>query len=130
MRPALREIGERMVTSTKHNFQTETAPDGKKWAPLDSKYAAAKARQGLSEMILQRSGRLMNSIHPVVEATQVMIGTNVRSKTGFPYPIVHQRGAKNAGRGHNVVIPKREYLGVGRGDNEAILAIVMGYLAS
>ena len=37
-RPALREIGERMVASTIHNFETETAPDGTKWAPLSEKY--------------------------------------------------------------------------------------------
>jgi phage virion morphogenesis protein len=129
MRPVMREIGERMVASTRHNFETETAPDGTKWAPLSEKYRDAKSRAGLSTMILQRSGKLINSIHPVVGATEVRIGTNVRSKTGFPYPIVHQLGTDRAGRNKKTVIPKREFLGMSHSDNEAVLAIVMGYLA-
>jgi phage virion morphogenesis protein len=127
-RPALREIGERMVASTIHNFETETAPDGTKWAPLSEKYRDDKSRGGLSTMILQRSGRLKNSIHPVVSRNEVRIGTNVRTKTGFPYPIVHQLGTSNAGRKKNTVIPKREFLGMGHGDAEAVLGIIAGYL--
>jgi phage virion morphogenesis protein len=127
-RPALREIGERMVASTVHNFETETAPDGTKWAPLNEKYKEQKARRGLSEMILQSSSRMKSSIHPVVSHSEVRIGTNVRSRTGFPYPIAMQQGAHNAGRGHNVTIPKREFLGFGRGDVEAILGIVENYI--
>jgi phage virion morphogenesis protein len=129
IRPALREIGERMVASTKHNFDTETAPDGTKWPPLNEKYRDAKSRAGLSTMILQRDGKLYNSIHPVVSASEVRVGTNVRSKTGFPYPIVHQLGTDRAGRNKKTVIPKREFLGMSHSDNEAVLAIVMGYLA-
>ena len=130
LRPVLREIGEHMVASTKHNFKSETAPDGKKWAPLNTKYLAAKQRRGLSEMILQSSGRLMNSIHPVVQATEVLVGTNVRSKTGFPYPLVMQLGTTKAGRNHNVTIPKREFLGFSPKDRDAILDIAIGYMAS
>lgn len=128
LRPAMREIGERMVASTVHNFETETAPDGTKWAPLNEKYRDAKSRAGLSTMILQRSGRLKSSIHPVVSAHEVRIGTNVRSKTGFPYPIVHQLGTSNAGRNKATVIPKREFLGMGSGDNDAVLDIITRYL--
>ena len=79
-------------------------------------------------MILQRSGTLKNSIHPVVSKSEVRIGTNVRSKTGFPYPIVHQTGTSNAGRNKSTVIPKREFLGMGHGDAEAVLGIIEGYL--
>jgi phage gpG-like protein len=36
MRPAMKEIGEKLAASTRRRFDTATAPDGAPWAPLKS----------------------------------------------------------------------------------------------
>jgi phage virion morphogenesis protein len=131
-RPMLRAIGERVVSATEARFESETAPNGEKWAPLDDRTKKAKLRQGYSDKPLQRTGRMKSSIHPEVYDDYVEVGTNILSKKGFPYPVVHQLGAAaerlasaHFGQGH--VVPKREFLGASDSDKAAFLDIARKY---
>jgi phage virion morphogenesis protein len=131
-RPMLRAIGERVVTATDARFESETAPNGEKWAPLAESTKKAKLRKGYSDKPLQRTGRMKGSIHPEVHDDYVEVGTNVLSKDGFPYPFAHQLGAAaerlasaHFGQGH--AIPKREFLGASDSDKAAFLDIARKY---
>jgi phage gpG-like protein len=43
--------------------------------------------------------------------SEVVIKAEAYSKTGFNYAPVHNEGVTDAGRNHNVVIPKRQFIG-------------------
>jgi len=120
-RPALREVGERLTAATLHRFDTTTASDGTAWKPLAASTLAAKARTGDSSNILIRTGRMRRSIHPVVRAKEVEIGTNIKSKTGFPYPVAMQFGTSHG-------VPARPWLGVDSSDERRIISIFLKHL--
>lgn len=105
-RPALDEIGARLVASTLERFRSESAPDGTPWQ--QSLRALVQGGQ-----TLQDTGRLRDSIQHVVRGDGVDIGSNL------VYAAIHQFGGKapdrgpgQAGKGHAVTLPARPYLGI------------------
>lgn len=85
--PELREI-------SKEQFAGEGVGDAGKWAALSARYAAWKAQRYPGKPILQRTGRLVESLtgnksDSIVEAKpdELIFGTRV------PYAVHHQRGA-------------------------------------
>jgi phage virion morphogenesis protein len=122
LRPAFAEIGEYVMTSTLHHFDTESAPDGTHWKPLADATVQQKAKGGWSSNILIRTGRMRASIHPVVKAWSVEVGTNIKGKSGFGYPGIHQTGGTR--------IPKREWLGTSETDVDVIGKILERHLRS
>ena len=119
--PVLTLVGERIVAATHRRFEEQVDPEGQPWAKLDERYRKAKELLGYRGMILQRSGRMRSSIHPIVQALQLEVGTNVRAKGGFPYPVIHQLGGEH--------IPRREFLGLSKEDDDAVADILTDYLA-
>lgn len=129
---AMKNIGVLLVKRTLKRFETETGPDGKKWAPLNPAYAAGKK----GNKILQGSGMrggLMGTIVWQINGNQLIIGTNKI------YGAVHQLGAtirprtadalvfRMGGRlihAKKVTIPARPYLGVSSDDQMAVLDLV------
>jgi phage virion morphogenesis protein len=91
-RPALQAVADLAEQTIQRNFTAGGRPT--KWAPL-------KLRDGQP---LRDTGRLMNSIsaQPVGDRV-VMVGTNV------VYAAIHNFGGQ-AGRGHKVTIPQREFM--------------------
>jgi phage virion morphogenesis protein len=153
--PACRRAGEYMRLATRGRFDTETAPDGTPWRPLNPRYAAQKAR-GRRNLtgILKRSGLLRDGITYVASKTELVIGSN------RPYAAIHQFGgtiqrqasqrtlnfkvgrsgrSRFARRGranfqqvaragaYSITIPKREFLGVSRDDEAEIIQIVIDH---
>lgn len=130
--PLMERIGAVLETSTIERFDSETAPDGSRWKPS----FRARATGGKT---LTDSARLKQSITHNAGPRRVEVGTNVR------YAGVHQRGAtiraKNGGRlkfklpgigfvsPRQVVIPKREFLGLSADDREEIEAQAVDYVA-
>ncbi len=131
MTPMLDNIGASLVASTQQRFEREEGPDGKAWTPLSKatllnrlggkrkaftkKGALRKpaARRLAGFKILQVSGLLRDSITHRASGTQVEVGTNKI------YGGIHQRGGK-AGRGRQVTIPARPYLGIDDSDDAEI----------
>jgi phage virion morphogenesis protein len=132
--PALGEIGEYLIKSTKERFGTGTAPDGTPWAKN-------------SDLTLSRK-----------EGTQPLIGETKRLSTEFSYFIgnneltfgspleyaaIHQFGVGQgeSGRGSFKTrkgsfpipwgdIPARPFIGISDSDQMEILDIISGYLSA
>lgn len=136
----LDEIGAMMLTSTQRRFETETDPEGRRWKLLSAETVLGRiggrakaydtkgrlrkpaARKIGAIAILRQSARLFQSLTYRVGRGHVEIGTNV------VYGRIHQLGGR-AGRGGQVTIPARPYLGMDAGDRQAALRIVSDYLA-
>jgi len=148
--PALRAIGEAMVTSTRLRFASGTGPDGAKWKP--SKRAL---KEGGQTLVLSR--RLESSIMANATSSLVEWGTNVI------YAAIHQLGGvinraagshtiyRKAGKdgiaprfvkkrqsnfaqdvahkAFNIKIPARPFLGVDVADQVTITDILTRHLA-
>lgn len=131
--PLMDRIGQAAVSDIDERFQNENAPDGSSWAP------SLRARtQGGKTLTL--SARLRQSIQHIPSRDQVEVGTNVI------YARAHNEGAtirsKSGGRlkfrlpgglgfrsVEQVMLPKREFLGVSADGEAEILAQAEDYLA-
>ena len=90
--PVMDEIGQRLVTSVIHRFETERGPDGTPWR----KSARAKRDSGQT---LTDTGRLRASITHRAGRDEVLVGTNV------VYAAIHQFGGRTPAR---TIRPKRK----------------------
>ncbi|MFT8422072.1 MAG: phage virion morphogenesis protein [Gluconacetobacter sp.] len=116
----LAAVGEEMIQSTQLRFETQTAPDGTPWAPLNPHYAADKAATRPGAGILTYTQHLRRGISRYVDGRTLVWGSNL------DYAAVHQFGAvikpksrkalffSLGGRevmARSVTIPARPYLG-------------------
>ncbi|PHY20813.1 phage virion morphogenesis protein [Caulobacter sp. BP25] len=126
LRPVLSDIGSELEGSTVKRFVTNVAPDGTPW-----KASLRAEKTGTPTLVL--SAHLRDSIHHLVEANAVEVGSNLI------YAKVHQTGAVISAHGEalaftlyggqfvtvrSVTLPKREYLGMSVNDNQAVVEIV------
>lgn len=88
LKPALKNIGEAMVTVTKGRFETSTGPDGKLWAPLSKARAKEKRKKGLPEKPLIAHGHLRGGIAYQLTGDGVAWGSNL------VYAAIHQFGGR------------------------------------
>ena len=130
--PVMASIGEYMVGRTRERFDSSTAPDGRKWAPLAQATIDAKRRRQSSgttktgrsrartnaspEDILKDTFLLRDTIAYQPTASSVAIGTPQK------YGVHHQYGAPRRN------IPARPFLGVNDEDLREIEAIVVDAL--
>ena len=82
LRPLLEDVKGRLLVSVQQNFTASGRP--RPWTPLAA--STMVNRRGTSARILRDTGRLQNSISGRIEATSVIIGTNV------VYGRIHQDG--------------------------------------
>jgi phage gpG-like protein len=140
LRPLMQELGEYLTETTKQRFQTSTAPDGSRWAPNApatylaylgqskgsfGKYGrmtkAGAARASGKKPLIGETRRLSSEIYYRADSRSVEIGS------GLVYSAIHQFGGQ-AGRGKQVTIPARPYLGLSADDQNAIQMLAAGYL--
>lgn len=137
--PLMREIGAAMVQSTRGRFDTQSGPDGRRWAPLSADTVLSRVggvkraytkkmrfRKGVADRIanlriLFRQGHLRNSQTFRLTAGGVEWGSNLK------YAAIHQTGGK-AGRGKKITIPARPYLGISGADEDMIDGLAQAYL--
>ncbi len=146
MRPAMQDIGEYLVGSTKARFATATAPDGTPWAPnrpvTIARYLGAfggsykkdgslskkgQARLGAKRPLIGESRRLGSEIHYQAGRDRVEVGSPMI------YSAVQQFGAPRHSLGPHSPwgdIPARPYLGLSGDDRREIVDIVRGYLGA
>lgn len=125
MTPAMKSFGEYMLMRTDERFSKEQDPQGKPWRRL----AAATILAGHRGRVYTRRGRASKGFMRYAEGRQVLtvshrlrrsvtykagrsslaIGTNV------VYGRIHQLGGQ-AGRGRQVTIPARPFLGFSPAD--------------
>nr|WP_230681123.1 phage virion morphogenesis protein [Paracidovorax cattleyae] len=147
-------LGEYLQASTEARFKSQTAPDGRPWAPLKPRYARRKKYN--QDKILTLRGYLRSGIHcQVVDDNTAEVGRNLR------YAAIHQFGGEIdqparaatvryrsvagrvifAGRKHKkateravtipahvVCVPARPYLGISAADDAEIRQIIMEWV--
>jgi phage virion morphogenesis protein len=110
--PAMKGIGQVLVTETDLAFRAQADPWGNAWAKL-SEVTLQRRRKGKgkgSNKILRDTGRLANSINYRADAASVSVGTNV------VYAAMHQFGGTKSQWPHLWGdIPARPFLPVRNG---------------
>ncbi len=114
LKPVFDNIGSMLESSTIHNFEAGTNPDGKPWKHS----LRAKKTDGKT---LVDTSRLMDSIVSRASSESVEVGTNAI------YAAIHQMGGK-CGKGRKVNITARPFLGVSADDKREISDIFRFFL--
>ena len=117
LKPVMSSIGEYMVRRTRQRFDSETSPDGVKWAPLAEATIAAKRERRTNApptAILKSTFTLRDTIAYVPTETSVKIGTPQE------YGKFHQYGTRR--------IPARPFLGYNQQDLKEIEEIFVDAL--
>jgi len=142
MTPAMKDIGELLIETTKRRFVTSTAPDGSRWEP-NRPATIMSYLQGKSGAFSKRDGRLTKKGARLAANKKPLIGESKSLSTeisyradrasveiGSPmeYAAIHQFGGK-AGRGKKVTIPARPFMGLSESDKRAVLEIIEEHLA-
>jgi|YelNatPaOPRAMG01_1025707.scaffolds.fasta_scaffold69290_2 phage virion morphogenesis protein len=132
LRPALQEVGEYLIDSTKRRFASGTAPDGSRWAPNSpvtlARYGALFKGKGAAagkRALIGETRRLSTEIQSLVSRDAVTVGS------ALVYAGVQQFGAARRSLGPKSPwgdIPARPFLGLSAADQAAIVDIVTGYL--
>lgn len=141
MTPAMQEIAEFMLETTKNRFPSGVAPDGTPWAPKSPVTLAAYARRGDrqdSRPLFGPTGVLSKDIFGVAAPDSAEIGSPMI------YAAVMQFGAAQGQFGarigkdklgrdhfHHIPwgdIPARPFLGLSDTDREGVLEIIAEYL--
>ncbi len=127
--PVFQDIGEAMLNVTRERFNSQTAPDGRSWAPLSPGYAKRKPRN--KDKVLTLYGHLRGTLDYQADKDQVRIGTP------RIYGATHQFGAAKGSfgrtrRGSPIPwgdIPARPFLGLSSSDEQELLDILNEYLS-
>lgn len=147
--PALKQISELVVDSTKQRFQTSRAPDGTPWEPNRpstlfadlNRYSGSYRRDG--QISARGSNRMMGK-KPLIGETRALSTTiNYRvsgntAEIGSPmeYAPVHQFGARkgefgSTRRGSPIPwgdIPARPFLGLSSEDSAMIRDVLLDFI--
>lgn len=119
IQPALAEIGESLVESTKKRFGTETGPDGSSWEANSPVTLSRKE----SSSVLTDSGTLGDTINYQLFGDELHVGSNM------DYAAMMQFGGSKAEFPHLWGdIPARPFLGISSDDKDEILVILADYL--
>lgn len=115
--PAMRAIGEYLITATQDRFDAQKDPQGIPWLPVSED---TKKRKRIDK-ILTESSRLRDSISYQAGPDEVRVGTNT------PYAAIHQLGGE-AGPKRAINIPARPYLGLSDADLDLAAEIIRDHL--
>jgi phage virion morphogenesis protein len=140
-RPALLDIGESLLVSTKKRFETSTAPDGTRWAP--NSQVIYLGHLGSAKSNHRKDGRINSRGAAKVSGKKPLIGVGILSQqisyavddnglqVGSPmeYAAMQQFGGKKS-KFSNLWgdIPARPFLGVSNADEQMIVNTVSEYL--
>ncbi|QOJ20349.1 MAG: phage virion morphogenesis protein [Gammaproteobacteria bacterium] len=118
-RPALLEIGEELVDSTKKRFETESGPDGTPWARNKASTIKRKGR----DKPLTAGGTLMDQINYQLSDDTLEVGSPT------VYAAMQQFGGTKAEFPHLWGdIPARPFIGISDEDEEMIIGLFNDYL--
>lgn len=120
-------IGLRLETQVRLRFESMTDPSGNRWAPhaasTSKRYAKLDAtKHGVMHRgsLLNRTGRLLDSLSYAVGQDSVSIGFSALSDGGDPYAQFHEFGTKHMPR-REILMGNPESGSLGRDDEEAII---------
>lgn len=120
--PAMREIGEALVASTKRRFNIEMSPQDGRWARNSPVTIASK---GHAKPLKGKTGRLRESIQYHLQGS----GKAISIGSDLPYAAMQQFGGARARFPHLWGdIPSRPFIGLSQRDRERVNAIILQYL--
>lgn len=98
MSPVFHTLADDFLNIEQKQFSTEGAYASGGWKPLSAAYLAAKTARGLDPRILHATLAMEKSLTirgapgqvRRITRDEMVVGTSVKSKKGFPYPAVHQ----------------------------------------
>lgn len=121
LRPALVELGEDMVESTKRRFVTSTAPDGSDWA-LNSVLSTLLYKEGDKPLV--NHGTLSDQIFYNASADELEVGSTME------YAAMMQFGGTKSEFPHLWGdIPARPFLGLSDQDRSDILTVLARHIS-
>jgi phage virion morphogenesis protein len=122
LRPLLLEIGEDETVSTKHRFDTLTAPDGTAW---QANSTLVIERKGHNRPLTGKTGLLHHTID-----YQVLSDTAVEIGSPMAYAKVQQFGGLSFWEEYEEwwKVPPRQFIGLSREDADHILFLTEDYL--
>lgn len=127
--PALRDIGEHLMISTRKRFAAQQTPEGAAWTPL-SQVTLGRKKKNQGKILIER-GDLMNLMRYQADNEKVDFGSD------RVYAAVMQFGAPKGSLGATKSggpipwgdIPARPYLGLSGDDRKDIEQIVADHIA-
>ena len=132
MTPALQEIGEYLIQSTRERFGAGTAPDGTPWA--ENSPTTLSRKKG-TQPLIGETKRLSTEFSYFIGNNELTFGSPIE------YAAIQQFGGKqgSSGRGRYKTrkgsfpipwgdIPARPFIGISDDDQVKILDIIQGYL--
>ena len=127
--PAMRDVGEYLLRTTRKRFADEKDPEGAPWAPLSDSTKARKRRN--AGRILTKHGHLGRQIVYRAGPAEVLVGSPL------VYAGTHQFGAEKGSFGSAGGrpipwgdIPSREFLGLSEADGNEVETLVRDFLMS
>ena len=118
--PALKDIGEELINSTKQRFADEKAPDGSSWVKLSD---VTIDNKGHDNKLAGESGQLAKQFHAEASSHELVVA-NLQ-----PYAAMQHFGGKKSDFPHLWGdIPARPFMGVSSGDREEIFKILSDFL--
>ena len=148
--PALKQISELLVDSTKQRFATSTAPDGTRWEPNTpttlfthlNRFSGSFKKDGA---LSARGSRRAGNKKPLIGESKALSTTisyrvsGAVAEIGSPmvYAPVHQFGARKGSFGQTSRgapipwgdIPARPFLGISADDSAMILDVLLDFTA-
>lgn len=127
----LKDIGEYLVISTKDNFDKEKTPDGDDWTALSPNYL--KYKKPNPGKILQRRGDLYRQIFSQVNNNELAVGTDRIYGALMHYGAAQGQFGKSPKKNLDLPfgdIPARNWLGIGKNDEEEIYLIIQDHLTA
>ena len=128
LRPAMQDIGEHLLNTTRERFRDEEDPDGAPWAPL--RPATKRRKKRNAGRILTEEGFLRGNLVARADSDSVVVGSP------SIYAGTHQFGAKKGAFGATSKgspipwgdIAARPFLGVSHDDEREIVDIILDHL--
>lgn len=134
LEPAFRDVGEYMLRATRSRFDSQTAPDGNRWAPLKPATIKAKERRKYGKKSRTRSGRLIAKTK--ANPTDILLDTfALRDQISYSAdgsgvrvgsPLVKARSLQLGYPERN--LPPRPFLGLSAADEREIVEILSDYI--
>lgn len=122
--PVMADIAEGWLAHTQDRFDTQTAPDGRKWDPISDDHRRRKQARGQRQDILQMEGNLRDFLHQDYGSDYARV-----SAQPLPYAAIHQFGGTPGMSAGAAAIPARTYLGASDDDLAWMSSVLAGHIA-
>lgn len=128
LRPVMDSVGQELSNRVSGRFETETDPNGQKWAPWAESTREEYPKDGHGR-ILERYGDMLHSLNHQADTSSVRVSFGaVAGKAGDAYAVYHEFGTERMPR-RGLLTADPEQGTLGAGDEAAVLDILEIWLS-